>query len=142
LIDTDLGDLLHQLGSAFTGRTNVPVAVNVTGQRALEEHGGVPGEVQVAFYRVCQEGLTNIAKHAKAGQVAIHLCYGPDVVELRLCDDGCGFDPAHISPGRSGLSMMRERAEAVGAILSIASQPGQGAEIAIHWTRAPEQEAS
>jgi PAS domain S-box-containing protein len=135
LNDTDLGDLLRQLGSAFTGRTNVPVAVTVDGQ------GILPVEVQVAFYRVCQEGLNNIAKHAQADQVAIQLRYDGDGVELRLRDDGCGFDPANTSPGRSGLSMMRERAQAVGATLSIASQPGQGAEIILHWTRAVEQEA-
>jgi len=135
LTDTDLGDLLRQLGSAFTGRTNIPVAVTVAGQ------GSLPGEVRVAFYRVCQEGLNNIAKHARAGQVAIRLHYAAGAVELRLCDDGCGFDPAHISPGRSGLSMMRERAQAVGAMLSIASQPGHGTEITIHWTKAPKQEA-
>jgi two-component system nitrate/nitrite sensor histidine kinase NarX len=134
LIDTDLGDLLRQLGSAFTGRTNIPAAVTVT------EQGSLPAEVQVAFYRVCQEGLNNIAKHAAANQVAIHLQYHPGAVELRLCDDGCGFDPAHISPGRSGLGIMRERAQAVGAILSLTSQPGQGTEITIRWTQAQEQE--
>jgi PAS domain S-box-containing protein len=135
LADTDLRDLLRQLGSAFTGRTNIPVAVTVDGQ------GSLPVEVQVAFYRVCQEGLNNIAKHAKAGQVAIHVRYDADGVELRFCDDGRGFDPAHISPGRSGLSMMRERAEAVGAMLLIASQPDQGTEITIRWTKGPTQEA-
>jgi PAS domain S-box-containing protein len=135
LTDTDLGDLLHQLGSAFTGRTNIPVTVTVSGQ------GNLPGEVQVAFYRVCQEGLSNIAKHTEAGRVAIRLLYGPSEVELYLSDDGCGFDPAHVSPGRSGLSMMCERAQAVGASLSITSQPGQGTEITICWTRGPEQEA-
>jgi PAS domain S-box-containing protein len=129
LTDTDLGDLLRQLGSAFTGRTNIPVAVTVTGQ------GSLPTEVQVAFYRVCQEGLTNIAKHSEADRVTIHLQCDPGVVELHLCDDGCGFDPARIPPGRSGLSMMRERAEAVGAMLSITSQPGQGTEITIRWAR-------
>lgn len=134
LIDTDLGDLLRQLGSAFTGRTNVPVAVTVMGQ------GSLPAEVQVAFYRMCQEGLNNIAKHAAASQVAIRLQYNPGAIELHLCDDGCGFDPAHISPGRSGLSMMRERAEAVGAMLSIASQPGQGTEIIVRWTQVRQQE--
>ena len=72
--------------------------------------------------------------------MAIQLRYDPGAVELRLCDDGCGFDPAHVSPGRSGLSMMRERAQAVGATLSIASQPGHGTEITIRWTRGPEQE--
>ena len=135
LTDTDLGDLLRQLGSAFTGRTSIPVAVTVAGQ------GSLPAEVQVAFYRVCQEGLNNIAKHTEADRVAIHLQYDPGVVELRLCDDGCGFDPAHISPGRSGLSMMRERAEAVGAMLSITSQPGHGTEITVRWTQVQEQEA-
>lgn len=135
LTDTDLGDLLRQLGSAFTGRTNIPVAVTAAGQ------GSLPSEVQVAFYRVCQEGLNNIAKHAGAGQVAIQLRYDPSAVELRLCDDGCGFDSAHTSPGRSGLSMMRERAQAVGATLLVASQPGQGTEITVHWKQAQEREA-
>ena len=135
LTDTDLGDLLRQLGSAFTGRTNIPVAVTVTGQ------GGLPTEVQVAFYRLCQEGLNNIAKHAEAHRVAIHLRYDPGAAELCLCDDGRGFDPARIPPGRSGLSIMRERAEAAGAMLSITSQPGHGTEIALCWTEGPRQEA-
>jgi two-component system nitrate/nitrite sensor histidine kinase NarX len=141
LTDTDLGDLLHQLGSAFTGRTNIPVTVTVTGKDSLPGPGGLPGDVQVAFYRVCQEGLINVAKHARAGQVAIRLHYGADAVELRVCDDGCGFDPAHVSPGRSGLDVMRERTEAVGAMLSIKSQPEQGTEIALRWTKGPMEEA-
>jgi two-component system nitrate/nitrite sensor histidine kinase NarX len=135
LTDTDLGDLLRQLGSAFTGRTNIPVTVTVGGQ------GSLPGEVQEAFYRVCQEGLSNIAKHTEADRVAIHLRHDPGAVELCLSDDGCGFDPAHVSPGRSGLSMMRERAQAVGAVLSITSQPGQGTKVTIRWTQVQEQEA-
>jgi two-component system nitrate/nitrite sensor histidine kinase NarX len=135
LTDTELGDLLRQLGNALTGRTNIPVAVTVVGQRAL------PADVQVAFYRVCQEGLSNIAKHAAANQVAIHLQADVGAVELRIRDDGCGFDPERVSPGRSGLSMMRERAEAVGAVLSVASQPGHGTEIALRWTEVLQQEA-
>jgi PAS domain S-box-containing protein len=135
LIDTDLGDLLHQLGSAFTGRTNIPVAVTATAQ------GDLPAEVQVAFYRVCQEGLNNIAKHAEADRVTIHLQCDPGAVELRLCDNGHGFDPARIPPGRSGLSMMRERAEAVGAVLSITSQPSRGTQVTIRWKQVQEKEA-
>ncbi|HET7090279.1 MAG TPA: PAS domain S-box protein [Anaerolineae bacterium] len=135
LTDTDLGDLLRQLGNALTGRTNIPVAVTVVGQRAL------PADVQVAFYRVCQEGLSNIAKHATANQVAIHLQVDAGAVELRIRDDGCGFDPRHVSPGRSGLSIMRERAEAVGAVLLVTSQPDHGTEIALRWTVPSEQEA-
>jgi len=56
LIDTDLGDLLRLLGSAFTGRTNIPVAVTVVGQELLPRQGGLPAEVQVTFYRCARKG--------------------------------------------------------------------------------------
>lgn len=133
LTDADLGDLLRQLGNALTGRTNLPVTVTVAG------YGALPANVQVAFYHVCQEGLNNIAKHAGASQVAIHLQYEAGAVELNIRDDGRGFDPERIPSCRCGLSMMRERAEAVGAVLFIVSQPSHGAEITIRWTKAPEQ---
>lgn len=133
--DTDLGDLLRLLGNAFAGRMNIPVAVTVTGQAAP------PSEVQVTLYRLCQEGLNNIAKHAGASRVEIHLQQDGSAVEVRLHDDGRGFDPEHIPPGHYGLSMMRERAEAVGAVLSITSQPGHGADITIRWTADEEQKA-
>ena len=127
LIDSDLGDLLRQLGNAFTGRTNIPVVVFVAGQ------GDLPPDVQVAFYRLCQEALNNIAKHARATQVTVHLAYDAAAVELNIRDDGRGFRPERISSGHYGLSMMHERAEAAGLVLSVTSQPGQGTEIAIHW---------
>jgi PAS domain S-box-containing protein len=123
-----LGDLLRQLGNAFTGRTNVPVTVTVVGQ------GDLPADVQVAFYRLCQEAFNNIAKHAQANQVAIHLEYEAGALDLRIRDDGRGFEPQQIPSGHYGLSMMRERAEAVGMGLSVASRPGHGTETAIHWT--------
>ena len=135
LTDSELGDLLRQLGDALTGRINVPVAVTVTGQ------GVLPAEVQVAFYRLCQEGLNNIAKHAGASQVTIDLEYEVSRVELHIRDDGCGFNPAHIPSGSHGLSIMRERAKVIGAELSIASQLGQGTEIFIRWMETPELEA-
>jgi len=133
LTDAELGDLLRLLGNALAGRTNIPVAVTVTGEGAL------PAEVQVALYRLCQEGLNNIAKHAEASRAEIHLHYEAGAVELRIHDDGRGFDLAHTPPGHYGLSMMFDRAEAVGAVLSVTSQPGHGAEIAIRWAEAPEQ---
>ena len=133
LTDSEMSDLLQQLGDAFTGRSNIPVAVTATGQ------GSLPAEVQMTFYRLCQEALSNIAKHANASQVQIHLQYDAGRVELHIRDDGRGFDPAHIPSGHYGLSMMRERAEAVGARLTVASQPGHGTEIAIRWTESGEQ---
>ncbi len=127
LIDSDLGDLLRQLGNAFTGRTNVPVTLTVMGQ------GDLPADVQVAFYRLCQEAFNNIAKHAQATQVAVHLEYEAGALDLRIRDDGRGFELQQIPPGHYGLGMMRERAEAAGIVLSVASRPGRGTEIAIHW---------
>ena len=136
LTDGDLGDLLRLLASALTGRAKIPVTVNVTGKGAL------PAEVQVAFYRLCQEGLNNIARHSKAKRVDIQLQYGPadGAVELRIHDDGRGFDPANIRSGHYGLSIMRERAEAVGAVLSVESQPGQGTDLAMRWALVPKRE--
>ena len=134
LTDTELGDLLHQLGSALTGRTNVPVKVTVEGEDIL------PADVQVILYRLCQEALNNIAKHARATQVTIHLRYVLKGVHIRIHDDGRGFDPDHIPEGHYGLSMMRQRAEAIGARLIIKSQPGQGTEITIAWAKTPVEE--
>ncbi|MGE5225176.1 MAG: sensor histidine kinase, partial [Omnitrophica WOR_2 bacterium] len=133
LTDAELGDLLRLLGNALAGRTNLPVGVTVAGE------GKLPADVQVALYRLCQEGLNNIARHAGAGRVEIDLQYDSVSVELRIRDDGRGFNPEQALPGHYGLSMMRERATAVGATLAITSQPGQGAEIVIRWTATQEQ---
>jgi PAS domain S-box-containing protein len=129
LTDSELGDLVRLLGNAFTGRTNVPVELTVIGQ------GILPAQAQVAIYRVCQETLNNIARHANATTVEINLEYLENALELSIRDDGKGFDPEQTTSGHYGLSMMRERAEAVGAQLSITSQPGHGTELTIHWNQ-------
>ncbi len=128
LTDTELGDLLRLLANAFTGRTNIPADVTVNGE------GNLPADAQVALYRICQEALNNIAKHARAGKVEIDLQNTPKGLELHIHDDGCGFSPTKVAPsGHYGLGMMQERAEAVGAKLKITSQPGKGTEVIIHW---------
>ncbi len=156
LTDSSLGDLLRQLASAFTGRTNVPARVTIAREHALS------ARLQVALYRICQEALQNIAKHAGASRVGIDLTYETaaspahpsqartsapgevvvTAVELHIRDDGRGFDPAQpAASGHYGLGMMRERAEAVGARLTVTSAPGHGTEITVHWQDTPEQEA-
>jgi PAS domain S-box-containing protein len=135
LTDTDLGELLRLLGNAFTGRTNVPVLVTVTGE------GTLPPEAQVVLYRICQEALNNIAKHARASNVEIDMRHEPGALELHIRDDGRGFDSTQPTPpGHYGLSMMHERAETVGALLTITSQPGHGTEVIIQWREVPKQE--
>lgn len=135
LTDAELGDLLRLLGNAFSGRMNIPINVIVAGEERL------PTDVQVALYRLCQEGLNNIAKHAGASRVDIQLQYENGGVELRIRDDGRGFDPEKTLPGHYGLNMMQERATTVGATFSITSQPGRGTEIIIRWVEIQEQKA-
>lgn len=127
LIETELGDLLRLLGNAFTGRTNIPSTVTVEGE------GVLPAEVQVATYRVCQEALNNVTKHAAAKDVQIALRHEGTGIDLTIRDDGKGFDPDRIESGHYGLTMMRERAEGVGAQFAITSQPGRGTELTIRW---------
>jgi PAS domain S-box-containing protein len=141
LIDAELGDLLYLLGNALSGRTNIPIHVTVTGSGSMQEQRTLPADVQVALYRLCQEGLNNVAKHSGASRVDIQLQYETGAVELHIRDDGRGFDPEQTPPGHYGLSMMRERATAVGMALSITSQPGGGTEIVIRWVETPEQKA-
>jgi PAS domain S-box-containing protein len=135
LTDADLSDLLRLLGSALAGRTNIPISVTVAGE------GKLPADVQVALYRLSQEALNNIAKHAVASRVDIQLQYEIGTVELRIRDDGRGFDPEQTPPGHYGLSMMRERATTAGATLSISGQPGHGTEIVVRWVETQEQKA-
>jgi two-component system nitrate/nitrite sensor histidine kinase NarX len=136
LTDSSLGDLLRQLANAFTGRSNVPASVNIVGDYVLS------AEIQVAVYRICQEALNNIAKHAGASRVKIDLCYAPGSLELHIRDNGCGYVTSELTPaGHYGLGMMRERAEAVGAVLTVAGRPGHGTEITLRWQGAPKQEA-
>jgi signal transduction histidine kinase len=131
-----LGDLLHLLGNALSGRINVLVKVKVAPEVLL------PAEIQVAFYRVCQEALNNIAKHAKASRVEIDLSHDGPAIELHIRDNGRGFNPEQTFAGHFGLSMMRERAEAAGAQLTVTSQAGQGTELIMRWLNDPQKERS
>jgi nitrate/nitrite-specific signal transduction histidine kinase len=132
LAEAPLPDLLRQLGEAMTGRARVPVDLAVEGTCRL------PAEVKVVFYRIAQEALNNVYKHAAAEHVAITLRCGTEErggagAELRICDDGQGFDPAQVGPIHLGLGIMRERAEAVGAQVTVESQPGEGTEVSVCW---------
>jgi two-component system nitrate/nitrite sensor histidine kinase NarX len=131
LIDDDLGDLLRQLANTLTGRTNVAVNTIVIGK------GVMPAMVQVATYRVCQEALNNIVKHAAATAVEIYLKYDETSLELTIIDNGQGFNPERSITGHYGLSMMHERAEAVGGLLSITSQPANGTRLSLSWSKDP-----
>jgi len=134
LADSNLNDILHQLAYSFTGRTSIPVKVSISGDDSLVS------EVQVVVYRICQEALNNIVKHANASNVIIKLQYTASKAELRIKDNGRGFDPSLDLPGHYGVSMMQERANAVHADLKIISEPGNGTEIIFYWHETLEKE--
>ena len=80
------------------------------------------------MYRIAQEALANVARHADAHSVDVDLCTRGGGVELRVRDDGRGFDPDRPSSGGGGLGLggMAERARLVGGELTISSSPGGG----------------
>ncbi len=127
LVEAKLEDLLRQLAEATTGRARVPVELVLDGACVL------PTDVKMAVYRTAQEALNNVAKHAGASQVMVHLHCGPNSVRLQVRDDGRGFDVQAIPPNHLGVEIMRERAEAVGAALTIESEPGSGTEVRMAW---------
>jgi two-component system nitrate/nitrite sensor histidine kinase NarX len=127
LTDSSLAELLHQLGEATTARTRLPVSVTATGD------GTLPGDVQIALYRIAQEALNNATKHARASSVAMSVRCDNQCAHLEVCDDGKGFDLAMQSGGHFGLKTMTERAETIGALLTLDSAPGQGTQVRVSW---------
>ena len=95
----------------------------------------LPGDVQVSLYRTAQEALNNIAKHAQANQATVGLNCQPDQVKLSISDDGRGFTLKSVTPDNLGLTIMHERAEAIGAILEIKSEIGQGTHVVVVWKK-------
>lgn len=93
-------------------------------------------DVEQAFYRVIQEALENVARHAKAKKVTMGLKSSKKSLELDLCDDGAGFDPAKVdSEERYGLQLMRERAQLIGASFEVSSRRGQGTAISMAYSQ-------
>jgi nitrate/nitrite-specific signal transduction histidine kinase len=127
LAEARLEDLLRQLADAVIGRARIPVALTVQGG------GRLPATVQISFYRIAQEALNNIVKHAHAAHIDIFLSLNAASAELIIQDNGVGFEPGAIQGDHFGTHIMRERATASGAFLSIDSSPGKGTRIHVEW---------
>jgi signal transduction histidine kinase len=127
-----LGDLLRQLAEATAGRTRLEVDARVGGPvRRL------PPEVHIALYRLAQEALNNVVKHAEAEHASLELLFTAAGARLRVRDDGRGFMTNSPAPaGHFGLGIMRERAASIGADLRLVSQPGDGTLLDVTWVEA------
>jgi signal transduction histidine kinase len=105
--------------------------------------GRLAPAVETALYRIMQEGLTNITKHAAATQVQLQLWRDAGMVHARLHDDGAGFAVDQVlnrsGPRGLGLLGMQERVEALGGTLHITSAPGQGTTLQIMLPVDPEE---
>lgn len=132
----DIKSLLTQLVDAFIGRVRVPVSLDIQGGCELNH------EVKLVFYRVAQEALNNIAKHSGARQVDVYLECQTDHMVLKIKDDGLGFDPSAITPDHLGMAIMHERANSIGASLSIDSLIGIGTSVKLDWKPVREDEAN
>jgi signal transduction histidine kinase len=137
VIKTPLNELLEQLTEAVTGRSGlIP-------QLSIKQVPPLPEEVHICFYRVAQESLNNVIKHAKASHVSISLSANPiptgttddwnGEVKLVVSDNGSGIIPQAKGTQRFGLGIMRERAVDIHADLSVNSHPGQGTTITLIW---------
>jgi signal transduction histidine kinase len=129
LDDLGLVPALHFLASAISARSSLPIRISAT----VKERLAPP--VEIALYRVLQEALNNVAKHAHATSVSIDIVHQSNLLVCKVQDDGIGFNPALAQrAGRRtglGLTSMRERVNSVGGTLEFDSSPGRGTSLVI-----------
>jgi signal transduction histidine kinase len=121
LDDFGLAPALERLASTFAEHTGTAVDVEA---RLGEER--LPSELETTLYRIVQEALTNVVKHADAARVSITLTRGARTVVAVVEDDGRGFDPSAARHEGLGLVGMRERVALVGGRLRVEASPGSG----------------
>ena len=124
---------LRDLLEAFERRTGIDCALQGESRIRVEP------EIETVLYRVVQEALTNVAKHAHAGHVWVYLRVDDDRVDMQVHDDGIGFDATRVNglvtDGHFGLAGMRERVEIAGGIHRLLSAPGDGTTIRVRLPR-------
>lgn len=135
LEDLGLVPALEMLGREAGESMGVPVAVEVRGNPSR-----LAPDVELALYRMAQEALNNVARHAQASQAQLKLDFSPPGVRLEVRDNGRGFEvpksPAEFAPsGHFGLLGLHERAELIGAKLQIESAIGEGTRVLVEAAR-------
>ncbi|HEU5011286.1 MAG TPA: GAF domain-containing protein [Roseiflexaceae bacterium] len=128
LAEQGLVSALQRHIAALGRREELTVSLSISG-----EERNARG-VDLALYRITQEALNNVVRHAGAQSVTVELDMQPDVIILRISDDGHGFDPLNpTSPNGQhlGLTSMRERAAELNGTLDVRSVPGQGTDIVV-----------
>lgn len=124
--------LRHQAG-VLTARSGI--RFQVAGSEPVPR---LAPQCEIAFYRIAQEAWTNAMKHSGAHCVSLTVSQDGDLVTMVIEDDGQGFEPAELPAGAPslGLTTMRERAEAIGAVLEVGAAVGAGVSIRLSLPRA------
>jgi signal transduction histidine kinase len=120
-----LGSSIGELVEAFGQRHRLQVDADVA------ELPGLAAETQLVLFRVAQEALANVVRHAGAGRVGVRLGRERGQVVLSVQDDGRGFDPAAVPEGHYGLVNIRERADRLGGEVELRSAEGQGTRLTV-----------
>ena len=123
----DLAEAVEQEAQRFS------LATGIACQPSIQLKTAIPEDVAETAIRAISEGLTNIARHAHAKLVSLRVVGVSGKLEIEIRDDGVGFNPRALQPGRYGLLGMRERLRLAGGQLDIQSEPGQGTRLLIRF---------
>lgn len=136
--ETGLGPALQELLARFSGRSGVVASLHADPQTA-----GLAGERVETVFRIVEEALHNVERHAQARTMRVHMATidpatdgaigSAGRVRVEIVDDGVGFDPARPRPGHYGLRGIQEQAALIGAQLGVHSRPGEGARIVLEF---------
>jgi signal transduction histidine kinase len=125
--EQSLDNAIFALIEDFQHSTNIKFDCNIQSQRMSDD-------IDTAIYRIIQESVTNICKHAQATEVKLRLTVTATALHLLIHDNGIGFNLSQNTTG-FGLQSMRDRTLAIGGDLHIESSPGQGCKIEIEISR-------
>jgi signal transduction histidine kinase len=124
-----LEQALRTHAASVQGRTGLSITVEA-------DHGLpklLPGDPAEALYRIAQEALHNVVKHASASEARIELTRVGGKLKLTVTDDGVGFDPKNTPRGHIGLVGMQQRAELIGGTFAVSSRRGSGTVVTVTW---------
>jgi two-component system NarL family sensor kinase len=120
------GRTLTEALQLLVEQAEVPVEMAVTGANRP-----LPPRVEIGFYRIAQEALNNIGRHAQASKARLEVMMSPEAVKLVVADNGRGFDPEHIPENRYGLLGLNERVRLLHGRLQVESTPGRGTRLEV-----------
>jgi PAS domain S-box-containing protein len=130
LIETEFSVLLTHLVNAARSHTDTQIVFQAPDDKIL-----LPPDVKVGLYRIAQEALNNVIKHAQAHHAQVILHDDPAGIHLQINDDGCGFLLSTVAKDHMGLQIMHERAQKIDVTVEINSEAGQGTRIIAYYPK-------